>query len=317
MEFEINPNPFFMVGTLVTRGTICFETLDRSKVVKYSWVRILGKSEIDFLQHAHGIEGVAEYVTTDVICTMGDYLKELNFSNASFWKMRSSDPFISKAEDAEESKNPQLRDRELSRIVITPHGHSLRSSKTIMEFLVVIRDAIVAHRRLYVEKKILHGDISDGMLIDLDHAEMAGAPQHANDNFSLTGTMKFMVLERLQYASKSKPTINRTFHHDLESFFCVFIVGCITYERGKKSEEVIDLQNWFTGTIKNNYVAKQLAVLAFEEDILHKFSTKFLSLKPLATELRTILFGEHEPEYEKIIKAFNNTIEEVRGKINQ
>ncbi|SZF02823.1 unnamed protein product [Blumeria hordei] len=338
-ELELKPDSFFRVGTLVTRGTTCFETTDKSKVVKYSWVRIPGKSEIDFLKHANGIEGVVEYVTADVICTIGDHLGELNFSSASFWKMSGTDSHITNAEEAEEAKTPQLRDRELRRIVITPRGHSLRSCKTIMQFLVVIRDAIVAHRRLYFEKKILHGDISDGniilanvggkiqgMLIDLDHAEMVGPPHDANDNSSLTGTMKFMALERLQHASNSKPTINRTFHHDLESFFYVFIVGCITYERRKESKEVIGLQNWFTGTIEKIYMAKQVAVLAFEEHILHKFSTNFQCLEPLATELREILFGilgkeyrtpeEHEPEYEKIIKAFNNTIEDVRdGKI--
>ncbi|CAD6501099.1 BgTH12-01353, partial [Blumeria graminis f. sp. triticale] len=313
-KFDINPNPFFMVGTIVTRGTTCFETSDKNSVVKYSWVRTPGKSEIDFLQHAHGIDGVVEYVTADIICTI--------------------------AEGVEVPRTPQLRDRELRRIVISPRGHSLRSSKTIMEFLVGIRDAIVAHRRLYVEKKILHGDISDGniilatvggktqgMLIDLDHAEMVDPPPGKDDNLFLTGTIKFMALERLHRASNCGETIARTFHHDLESFFYVFIVGCITYERGEKSQEVIDLQAWSTENIKSNYDAKELAILGFRRRILDNFSTKFLDFKALAYELRTILFGElgdeystpedYEAEYEKIIKAFSNTIEDLRGKINQ
>ncbi|CAD6503667.1 BgTH12-03326 [Blumeria graminis f. sp. triticale] len=338
-KFDINPNPFFMAGTIVTRGTTCFETLDKSKVVKYSWVRTLGKSEIDFLQHAHGIDGVVEYVMADVICTIGDHLKDLNFSNAKYLKMVGCNPFISKAEGAEVPPTPQLRDRELRRIVISPRGRSLRSSKTIMEFLVGIRDAIVAHRRLYVEKNILHGDISDGniilatvggktqgMLIDLDHAEMVKPPPGKDDNLFLTGTMKFMALERLQYAANRGETINRTFHHDLESFFYVFIVGCITYEREKNSMEVINLQKWHTHDIRSNYLAKKVDVMAFEELILERFSTKFVDIKALASELREILFGEngtkygtpgeHELEYEKIIKAFNNTIEDLRdGKI--
>ncbi|CAD6503675.1 BgTH12-03334 [Blumeria graminis f. sp. triticale] len=338
-KFVINPKPFFMVGTIVTRGTTCFETSDKSKVVKYSWVRTPGKSEIDFLQHAHGVEGVAEYVTADVICTIGDHLRDLNFSNAKYLKMIGFNPFISQAECVEVPPTPQLRDRELRRIVITPRGRSLYSSKTIMEFLVGIRDAIVAHRRLYVEKNILHGDISDGniilatvggktqgMLIDLDHAEMVEPPPGKDDNFFLTGTMKFMALERLQYAAKRGETIARTFHHDLESFFYVFILGCITYERGGKSQEVIDLQAWSTENIKSNYDAKELAILGFRRRILDNFTTKFLDLKALASELRTILFGEfgddystpedYEAEYEKIIKAFSNNIEDLRdGKI--
>ncbi|VDB83486.1 Bgt-50414 [Blumeria graminis f. sp. tritici] len=244
------------------------------------------------------------------------------------------------AEGVEVPRTPQLRDRELRRIVISPRGHSLRSSKTIMEFLVGIRDAIVAHRRLYVEKKILHGDISDGniilatvggktqgMLIDLDHAEMVDPPPGKDDNLFLTGTIKFMALERLHRASNCGETIARTFHHDLESFFYVFIVGCITYEREKKSEKVIELQLWHTDDIKSNYRTKKYSIWDFQPRILDNFSTSFIGLKDLAYELREILFGEsgkeygtpdkHEPEYEKIIKAFSNTIEDLRGKINQ
>ncbi|CAD6501100.1 BgTH12-01354, partial [Blumeria graminis f. sp. triticale] len=313
-KFDINPNPFFMVGTIVT--------------------------QIDFLQHARGIDGVVEYVTADVICTIGDHLKDLNFSNAKYLKMMGCNPFICMAEGVEVPRTPQLRDRELRRIVISPRGRSLYSSNTIMEFLVGIRDAIVAHRRLYVEKKILHGDISDGniilatvggktqgMLIDLDHAEMVDPPPGKDDNLFLTGTMQFMALERLQSAANRGETIARTFHHDLESFFYVFIVGCITYERKKNSRAVIGLQMWHTDNIQSNYDIKQAAISRFKEKILDNFSTNFVVFKALASELRTILFGElgdeysapedYEAEYEKIIKAFSNTIEDLRGKINQ
>ncbi|CAD6503685.1 BgTH12-03344 [Blumeria graminis f. sp. triticale] len=338
-KFIINPKPFFMVGTIVTRGTTCFETSDKSKVVKYSWVRTPGKSEIDLLQLAHGVEGVAEYVTADVICTIGDHLRDLNFSNAKYLKMIGCNPFISQAEGVEVPPTPQLRDRELRRIVISPRGRSLYSSKTIMEFLVGIRDAILAHRRLYVEKKILHGDISDGniilatvggktqgMLIDLDHAEMVEPPPGKDDNLFLTGTMKFMALERLQYAANRDETIARTFHHDLESFFYVFILGCITYEREKNSRAVIRLQMWHTDNIWCNFESKQGAISNFRERILDNFSTNFEVFKALASELRSILFGElgkeyrtpedYEAEYEKIIEAFNNTIGDLRdGKI--
>ncbi|VDB89948.1 Bgt-51395 [Blumeria graminis f. sp. tritici] len=254
--------------------------------------------------------------------------------------MIGCNPFISQAEGVEVPPTPQLRDRELRRIVITPRGRSLYSSKTIMEFLVGIRDAIVAHHRLYVEKNILHGDISEGniilatvdgktqgMLIDLDHAEMVEPPPGKDDNLFLTGTMKFMALERLQSAANRDETIARTFHHDLESFFYVFIVGCITYEREKNSKEVIALQMWHTDNIGINYQAKQVAIFSFNERILDNFSTNFEVFKALASELRSILFGElgneyrtpkdNEAEYEKIIGAFNNTIGDVRGKIHQ
>ncbi|CAD6501107.1 BgTH12-01361 [Blumeria graminis f. sp. triticale] len=84
---------------------------------------------------------------------------------------------------------------------------------------------------------------------------------------------------------------------------------------------------WHTDKIQSNYDIKQAAISRFKEKILDNFSTNFVVFKALASELRTILFGElgdeysapedYEAEYEKIIKAFSNTIEDLRGKINQ
>ncbi|VDB89942.1 Bgt-51393 [Blumeria graminis f. sp. tritici] len=84
---------------------------------------------------------------------------------------------------------------------------------------------------------------------------------------------------------------------------------------------------WHTDNIGINYQAKQVAIFSFNERILDNFSTNFEVFKALASELRSILFGElgneystpkdYEAEYEKIIGAFNNTIGDVRGKIHQ
>ncbi|VDB90535.1 Bgt-20302 [Blumeria graminis f. sp. tritici] len=83
---------------------------------------------------------------------------------------------------------------------------------------------------------------------------------------------------------------------------------------------------WHSDDIGSNYRAKKFSIWDFQLRILDNFSANFLGLKALASELREILFGEngkeygtpdeHEPEYEKIIKAFNNTIEDLRGKIH-
>ncbi|CAD6506060.1 BgTH12-06992, partial [Blumeria graminis f. sp. triticale] len=62
---------------------------------------------------------------------------------------------------------PFKRDRHLVRVVVTPGGHPLHCSRTILEFLVVIGDYIVAHRRLYIEKKIIHCDISEGNIVSI------------------------------------------------------------------------------------------------------------------------------------------------------
>ena len=67
-----------------------------------------------------------------------------------------------------------------------------------------------------------------GILVDLDHSvNMKG--NLPLENVFLTGTTKFMALERPEFDQRK--TIGHTCRHDLESFFYVFIVGCIEHER--------------------------------------------------------------------------------------
>ncbi|CAD6499688.1 BgTH12-03796 [Blumeria graminis f. sp. triticale] len=272
-KFNINPVPVVRPETLVTRGTTCFETIDKDNIIKYSWNRDPGNTEVNLLKEAKGTEGVVEYVMSDKI-----------------WQIKNHGSGPRKP-----TLQPFQRDRHLTRVVVTPRGRPLHCSRTILEFLIVIRDSIVAHRRLYFEKDILHCDISEGnivlvrpngdnsiqgMLIDLDHAVSLNDDRKKDDNSLLTGTMKFMALERLSYAATYGSTIQCTYRHDLESFFYVFLVGCID----------------------------------------------FSDLKDLAIKLRNILFGEAIPElgtpddpnpmYDGMIMAFSNTIEQIRGKIN-
>ena len=148
------------------------------------------------------------------------------------------------------------RNRRLIRIAMTPRGRSIYSRGSIQDFVAGIRDAIKGHEGL-VAKEILHGDVSEGniillnpspeddlhgMLIDLDHSVKMKGNLALEEDWSLTGTMKFMALERLKFASKQEKTIGRTCRHDLESFFYVFIVGCIKYglvhERREKQLQI-------------------------------------------------------------------------------
>ncbi|CAD6503714.1 BgTH12-03372 [Blumeria graminis f. sp. triticale] len=310
--FDVNPDPIFKVGTLVTQK--------------------------DFLLESRGTEGVVEYVMADVVYRISDHLKGLNFGKAKSWNMRGQDHFISLGEGVQISPLiPSLRDRELTRIVMLPRGRSLRSCQTVMEFLVGIRDAILGHQRLFV-KNILHGDISDsniilvsaggvskGVLIDLDHAVKVGEATEKNDNLKLTGTMKFMALQRLYYAAKFRKSIARTYHHDLESFFYVFLVGCIEYEYRDESEEVKTLHDWCIKNMMTNFLTKLSCVNLMQIITLDLFSPSFVELKKLATSLRTVLFGDggidfqtpddHERIYKDMITAFNKTIDQIKGKL--
>ncbi|SZF01395.1 unnamed protein product [Blumeria hordei] len=299
-------------------------------------------AEVKLLKDPKGVEGVVEYVMYDKIWQIKNHVQKLDFSGAIEWSLAGKNKYISKGSGPQKpSLQPFQRDRHLTRLVVTPRGYSLRCSRTILEFLVVLRDCIVAHRPLYSEKKILHCDISEGnivflrsegdnsiqgMLIDLDYAVSLNDDQKNNDNSLLKGTMKFMALERLEIAKREGRTIQCTYRHDLESFFYVFLVGCIEFERKYESMEALEIQEWSTNNINHNYAMKHTCTTNFEGLILKMFSDSFLELKILARKLRNALFGESllelrtpdnpNPMYEGKIEAFNNTIEQIRGKIN-
>ncbi|SZF00954.1 unnamed protein product [Blumeria hordei] len=334
-DYEINPDPIFKAGTIVSRGTVCYDMRDKNAVVKYSWTRTTGQSEIDFMQDACDTEGVVNYLRADKICKTSDHLKGLNFSSAAYWDISGLKPISTGQGEKQPTTPPRIRDRELTRIIVTPSGRRLSTSRTILEFVEGIRDAIMAHQRLFVERKVLHGDISDGniilasvggrlqgLLIDFDHAVKVKDTSDEHENLYLTGTLKFMALERLEYAAKYGKFITRTYFHDLESFFYVFLTGCIQYERDDKLKEVIYLQRWCNEDLDENFSGKQYDMDNFEKKIVSRFSTNFDCMKKLARELRKILFvtdkaifgtpDEYEPVYRDMIRAFDEVIAQIR-----
>ncbi|VDB83600.1 Bgt-51685 [Blumeria graminis f. sp. tritici] len=235
--------------------------------------------------------------------------------------------------------SPWDRDLKLIRIAISLPGRPLKASKTVLEFLVGVRDAILGHRRLH-DRGILHGDISEGnviltlptardeskgLLINLDHSVGMSESLQTDDDQNLIGTMKFMALERLYYVSEEKSIIPRTYCHDLESFFYVFLTGCIEYELVPQSKSY-DLQNWCTSKLDKKKKKKKAShINNFEKIVLKKFTPSFVGLKELAKTLRMILFGKYgndfgtphdcRPMYYEIIKSFNKTIEQITGKV--
>ncbi|CAD6501184.1 BgTH12-01438 [Blumeria graminis f. sp. triticale] len=299
-----------------------------------------GCSEIDFLKVALPVRGVVNYITSDEIYRKSDHLGSLDFTDVDAWDLKTETFIISRGTHLmQPTVNPCNRDRKLIRIAIAPRGQPLKTSKTTLEFVVGIRDAILGHRRLY-DQGILHGDISEGniiltsptandeskgMLIDLDYSVGLIESLKTDDELSLTGTMKFMAIERLVNAVEKEPTIQRTIRHDLESFFYVFLVGCIEFEVVPESKS-FNLDSWCTKYLNSNCVTKIGYISAFETFVLKKFTPSFLGLKDLAKSLRTILFGKHGHNfttpydcslmYNEMIEAFNKTIEQITGKID-
>ncbi|EEH04621.1 conserved hypothetical protein [Histoplasma capsulatum G186AR] len=142
--------------------------------------------------------------------------------------------------------------RVLRCLVISPAGRPICDYRSPLELLTALRDAIKAHRSLYLDGNILHRDISEnniiitdpdkadghsGMLIDLDLAKEVGSGRSGARH--QTGTMEFMAIEVLL-------NIDHTYRHDLESFFYVLIWQCARHgwNKLKQLRALYHLHGW-------------------------------------------------------------------------
>ncbi|KAI9782551.1 MAG: hypothetical protein M1816_001848 [Peltula sp. TS41687] len=219
-------------------------------------------------------------------------------------------------------------------LVISPAGWAISKFNMITELLEALRDAIRAHRSLYVDGHILHRDISEnniiitnpedadgfkGMLIDLDLAKEVGSGRSGAR--CQTGTMEFMAIEVLL-------NVDHTYRHDLESFFYVLIWQCgrrgwafLPQDQPKESL----LRKWYTGSFEEIASIKRgnMDAGGFERLLLKEFPPLFDCVKPLCRELRRILFPIHKDElftgtlrdpevlYGPVLKAFDNAIRDI------
>ncbi|SZF01073.1 unnamed protein product [Blumeria hordei] len=339
-SYEIKSKPVVQPMGLFSRGTTCYKTKDESIVIKYSWSKPKNDSEAELLNIASSVPGVVNCLTSELVYETKSHLDGLDLSQATHWKLNEGKKYIRNSSHVSLATKPSMeRNRRLTRIAMTPRGRKIYSSGSILDFVAGIRDAIKGHEGL-VGKGILHGDISEGniillkptpdsdlhgMLIDLDQSfKMKRNPFEENDGF-LTGTVKFMALERLHWAAYSNLPIRRTCRHDLESFFYVFIVGCIEYELviGRKPR---NLDNWCQKTFEDCYNRKLCNIYSLRR-LLDQFTPCFEGLKELAIKLVAILFHDYrdEPYTEtpldcgsmcrEMILAFEKTVEDIRGKI--
>ena len=235
-------------------------------------------------------------------------------------------------------------------LVVSPAGRPLDDFRSIKEFLQALRDAIQAHKSLWIDGQILHRDISmnniviagtetsTGILIDLDLAKEQGSSRSGARH--RTGTMQFMAIEVLE-------GVSHTYRHDLESCFYVFLWTCIRHkgeireaeDQGgpisasqrsntsfKASTNAGILRRWYTGTYSDIARTKcgDMDKGRFKH-ILAEFSSSFEKLKPLAERLRSILFPRSADGelftgtppardcvkmYDRMIDAFNRAIED-------
>ncbi|OAA35271.1 serine/threonine-protein kinase Sgk2 [Metarhizium rileyi] len=234
------------------------------------------------------------------------------------------------------NRDDPYENRILSCLVISPAGRVLSDFSTIQELLEALRDAIRAHRSLYIKGGILHGDISSnniiipssrnansfkGMLIDLDLAkEQDSSPGGTRHR---TGTIQFMAVEVLRGE-------HHTYRHDLESFFYVLLWMCARcawhrVKRFRREGEIAPeeslLRKWEIGRFKDIADAKEghMTVNSLER-IMNEFPESFHIVKPLCLRIRSILFGDTatlmmgtpagDPGrlYDRIVAAFGEAI---------
>lgn len=229
--------------------------------------------------------------------------------------------------DVEEAQGTS-HNRIFSCLVISPAGRPVHDYHSPLELLEALRDAIKAHRSLYLKGNILHRDISEnniiitdpkrtgvmGMLIDLDLGKELGSGRSGAR--CRTGTMEFMAIEVLL-------GISHTYRHDLESFFYVLIWQCARrgweFLNKPTDQSRSKLRAWYTGNYEDIANAKRgnMDVNGFGF-ILRGFPPEFEYVKPLCRELLGILFPcrdglftgtPKDPEilYGPIIKAFDKT----------
>ncbi|VDB88382.1 Bgt-50112, partial [Blumeria graminis f. sp. tritici] len=339
-QIEVVPEPVARPVTIYSRGNTCYQTTDGEHLIKFSWGSGTKRSEIDALRLAKGIHGVINLERSDDLYKIETHRKDIDFSSGQRWDMRGWGRILTTGlESASLDRNDYYTKRGLTVAKLSPFGRPLQSCRSAREFLVGIRDAILAHRRLRDQARLLHDDVSEGniilsrpneegategILIDLDMSSLIESSRKMDEVIAITGTMKYMALELLWNICENKFTLPQNYRHDLESFFYVFVVGCMCYGRERKSEPK-HLEKWSTESARSNYESKQSDIIQhFDTMILGYFSPAFDGVKKLAENLRKILFGQNIDQfgivessddlYNPIISAFNETIGEIVGK---
>ncbi|KKF92127.1 Protein kinase domain protein [Ceratocystis platani] len=356
-------------GAIVCRGRTCYGTQD-SHVATFSWTSDKRKLEVEHLKRAEamGVEGVARVVAHRQITTIAEMREGLRFSAAHcfrneddyFHEPLTVVPLSTKCKypadhtsgNASGSKKRRLsntkpslytpgedswENRNYSCLVVSPAGRVISDFRTTKELLESERDAIKAHRSLYVTGKILHRDISPnsiiitnpetangfkGMLTNLDLAKILDSePSGARHR---TGTIQFMAVEVLRKK-------DHTYRHDLESFFYVLLWMCARqawsngFAGNQNPPRYSELRKWDIGRFKDIAGVKEGQMAVGLSRIMEEFPEALDVVKPVCLKIRKILFpfdkdmwmnigtpiGDPDQLYNPIIAALDEAISKL------
>ncbi|KND86276.1 hypothetical protein TOPH_09086 [Tolypocladium ophioglossoides CBS 100239] len=350
-KLYLEDQPIALSEELVGEGTTCYRAkmLGSNRwdyVVKFKWRLARDRPEEELLKLAKeknvwGVVSLDYHKDVDSIANLrqglrwGPYRKLLTSKHQTEESEavgvqeqrlpRGTKGIVEHTEDT----NRCLQNRIFTYVVVSPAERPLRTFKTMLELLQVLRDAVKGHRSLFQDAKILHQDVSaeniiitdgqgegdpKGILIDLDVAmNLAVGPRTPGE---VIGTRAFMAIGVL----RSRP---HRYRHDLESFLYVFLWTIIS-NRSENPPRTSKLRQWSRGSFYE--IATRKTIDMDKENfrsILEEFTPEFHSLKPLAETLRQILFPledgaiwtgtDSSPEavnvlYDGIIGAFDEAI---------
>ncbi|VCU39402.1 Bgt-51871 [Blumeria graminis f. sp. tritici] len=276
--------------------------------------------------------------------SLGSESNHTSTTEASEESMMSfTSDFIPSGYKIERAECVDIRKRQQAAVAISPIGKPINDFNTPLEVVMGLRDAIKAHRSLFIDAKILHRDISvnnillkicddpkdyGGILIDLDLAALFKDGKTQGKLEAMTGTMQFMALEILKNSFAVPGAVeSHSYRHDLESFFYVLLWICIRYGwPDNKSPHLDFLRKWYSGTAEEIHTNKKMQMKPekFGEEVYERISPMFKNVEILVWTFWRILFrkGEdiatgttHDPDtlYSPILKAFENNILVLRS----
>ncbi|KAI9472828.1 hypothetical protein BX667DRAFT_440944 [Coemansia mojavensis] len=200
------------------------------------------------------------------------------------------------------------------RLAMTPVGTRLRELRSVAELVVVISDALQAHKAVLDHCQILHRDISEnnimftrssnnihGMLIDFDNAVDANAARNRSGPVC-TGTLPFMSVNNLR-----KAKVPRTAVDDMESILYLLIWlgvwGITTEHREQTRGGHRRVVNW-SMDVETAIDSKRLTMSSESnlKDLLNEFYTppvSKLGSTPQAQAERTSALAQYSLAKEK------------------
>ncbi|KAL1740901.1 hypothetical protein HDZ31DRAFT_46542 [Schizophyllum fasciatum] len=226
--------------------------------------------------------------------------------------------------------------RVLTRLVMKEYGMPLHCFASRTEFLSAFLDCVIAHMGMHDDVGALHSDVHDknvmlnndskpgerrGLLVDFNYAIPVGETRDKASAGWRSCPPIFRACELLE----SPGLITPEFHHDLESFFVIFLWICIWFSGpgGMKREFDVmetDIGSWLhiDAKVVAGRKISALRLKAAKSDTFGNFLNNtfhpyFDILKPCAWDLRQEIMREDpRPSYERVIAILKRHLEYVK-----